>query len=201
MRLSANKFELICFHRSGTVDKKQSSQGNYYRSAPQMKIICCLPFGICISEDGNTALAVKHRICCIESVVKQLNKRVFRRRTVPARLKGKFLSSAVYASLLCGLELCACGAWTASSHLKYDFHISCEKAERRLGVKRPSTILSRNCLRWTGHMLRSEDKVLREVLCYVPENGRRSRERPRLRYFDTLKVDLEECNTINSNIK
>ena len=43
--------------------------------------------------------------------------------------------------------------------------------------------------------------VLREVLSYVPENGRRSRGRPRLRYFDTLKADLVERNTTNSNIK
>jgi len=120
----------------------------------------------------------------------------------------------VFASLLYGLEVCACGARDKRRldgffirlakrvlHLKYDFHLSYEEAERRLGVERPSTILSRNRIRWTGHMLRSEDTVLREVLSYVPENGRRSRGRPRLRYFDTLKADLAERDTTNSNIK
>ena len=34
------------------------------------------------------------------------------------------------------------------------------EAERSLGVTRPSTRLQRERLRWTGHMLRSEDTVL-----------------------------------------
>ena len=170
--------------------------------------------GSSISEDGKTSPAIKHRICCADSVVKRLNKRVFQRRSVPASLKGKFISSAVFASLLYGLEHCALGARDKRRldgffirlakrvhHLEYDYHLSYEVAERRLGVQRPSVILSRNHLRWTGHMLRSEDTVLREVLNFVPEKGKRSRGRPRLRYFDTLKADLAERNAINPNIK
>ena len=213
LRLSAKKCELICFHRPGTVDKstlpKVTVTGQLLKWKESVVYL-----GSRVSEDGKSASAVKHRICCAESVVERLNKRVFRRRTVPARLKGKFLSSAVFASLLYGLEVCACGTRDKRRldgffirlakrvlHLKYDFHLSYEEAERRLGVERPSSILARNRLRWTGHMLRSEDKVLCEMLSYVPENGRRSRGRPRLRYYDTLKVDLAERSTINSNIK
>ena len=47
--------------------------------------------GSCIAEDGNTLSAVKHRICCAESVVKRLNARVFCRRAVNAKLKGHFI--------------------------------------------------------------------------------------------------------------
>ena len=43
-------------------------------------------------------------------------------------------------------------------------------------------------------MLRSEDKVLREVLDFVPEGGARGRGRPRLRYYDTIKSDLLSLN-------
>ena len=43
-------------------------------------------------------------------------------------------------------------------------------------------------------MLRSEDKVLREVLDFVPEGGVRGRGRPRLRYYDTIKSDLLSLN-------
>ena len=213
LRLSAKKCELICFHRAGTVDKntlpKISVSGELLKWKNSVVYL-----GSRISEDGKTAPAIKHRICCADSVVKRLNKRVFQRRSVPASLKGKFISSAVFASLLYGLEHCALGARDKRRldgffirlakrvlHLKYDFHLSYEVAERRLGVQRPSTILSRNRLRWTGHMLRSEDTVLREVLDYVPEEGRRSRGRPRLRYYDTLKADLAERNAINPNIK
>lgn len=200
-------------HCPGTVDKsilpKLTGTGQLLKWKESVVYL-----GRRISEDCNTALTVKHRICYAESVVEQLNKRVFRRRTVPARLKGKFLNSAVFTSLLYGLELCSCDARDKRRldgflirlakrvlHLKYDFHLSYDEAERRLGVQRPSITLSRNHLRWIGHMLRSEDTVLREVINYIPENGRRSCRRPRLRYFDTLKADLVERNAINSNIK
>ena len=148
-----------------------------------------------------------------ESVVERLIKRVFRRRSVPARLKGKFLGSAVFASLLYGLEYCALGARDKRRldgffirlakrilHLNYDFHLSYEAAEEQLGVQRPSVLLARNRLRWAGHMLRSEDVVLREVLAYVPEGGHRLRGRPRLRFFDTIKADLAERTAMASKV-
>ena len=50
--------------------------------------------------------------------------------------------------------------------LPHDFHPSYEEAGRR-----PSQQLAKNRLRWTGHALRSDDKVLYEVLMFVPEKG------------------------------
>ena len=144
LRLSAKKCELICFHRAGTVDKntlpKISVSGELLKWKNSVVYL-----GSRISEDGKTAPAIKHRICCADSVVKRLNKRVFQRRSVPASLKGKFISSAVFASLLYGLEHCALGARDKRRldgffirlakrvlHLKYDFHLSYEVAERCL---------------------------------------------------------------------
>ena len=74
--------------------------------------------------------------------------------------------------------------------LPHDFHLSYTVAEERLGVKRPSTLLAKERLRWIGHALRSDDTVLLEVLTYVPEGGARGRGRPRRRFFDTIKTDL-----------
>ena len=62
--------------------------------------------------------------------------------------------------------------------LPHDFHLSYTAAEERLGVKRPSTLLAKERLRWIGHALRSDDTVLLEVLTYVPEGGARGRGRP-----------------------
>ena len=212
LRLSAKKCELICFHRPGTVDKSTLPEVSVAREILKWKS-SVVYLGSCISEDGKTAPAIKHRICCAESVVERFNKRVFRRRSVPARLKGKFLGSAVFASLLYGLEHCALGARDKRRldgffirlakrilHLNYDFHLSYEAAEKQLGVQRPSVLLSRNRLRWAGHMLRSEDVVLREVLAYVPEGGHRLRGRPRLKFFDTIKADLAERTAMASKV-
>ena len=47
-------------------------------------------------------------------------------------------------------------------------------------------------LRWTGHLLRSEDTVLYEALVFVPTGGARGRGRPRRRFYDTIKQDIAE---------
>ena len=208
LRLSPKKCELICFHRLGSIDKAALPQ-IYVATEPLKWKSTVVYLGSRLAEDGNTTAAVKHRICCAESVVERLNKRVFRRRTVGGRLKGHFVRSAVFASLLYGLEHCALGARDRRRldgyflrlakrvlQLRYDYHLSYEEAEQRLGVERPSQQLTRNRLRWIGHALRSDDIVLREVLTFVPEGGARRRGRPRLRFYDTLKADLAERNVV-----
>ena len=105
--------------------------------------------GSCIAEDGNTLAAIKHRICCAESVIKRLNGRVFCRRSVDNKLKGHFIESAVFASLLYGLEHCAFGTRDQRCldgfflrlakrvmFLRYDYHLSYEKAEEKIGIQR-----------------------------------------------------------------
>ena len=206
LRLSPEKCELICFHRPGTVDKNVLPKvlvGD--RTLPWKTSVVYL--GSRIAEDGNTLSAIKHRICCAESVVKRLNKRVFTRRSVSDKLKGHFIESAVFSSLLYGLEHCSIGIRDRRCldgyflrlakrvmHLRFDHHLSYLEAEERLGVRRPSSRLSSERLRWVGHVLRSEDSVLREVLQFVPVGGARGRGRPRRRYFDTIKLDLAERN-------
>ena len=163
LRLSPKKCELICFHRPGTVDKAslpQVSVGGMI--LPWKKSVIYL--GSCIAEDGNTLAAIKHRICCAETVVKRLNARVFCRCSVDNKLKGHFIESAVFVSLLYGLA-------KGVMYLRYDNHLSYEKAEVELGIQRPSLRLTEERLRWTGHMLRSVDSVLYEVLVFIPEGG------------------------------
>ena len=53
-------------------------------------------------------------------------------------------------------------------HLRYDYQLSYEEAEEKLGIQRPSIQLMQDRLRWTGHALRSDDTVLQEVLLFVP---------------------------------
>jgi hypothetical protein len=208
LRLSPTKCELICFHRPGTVDRNNLPEVTVAgRVLPWRTSVVYL--GSRIAEDGNTLAALKHRICCAETVVKRLDKRVFCRRTISDKLKGHFIESAVFASLLYGLEHCAFGLRDRRCldgfflrlakrvmHLRFDYHLSYVEAEERLGITRPSLRLARERLRWTGHMLRSEDTVLYEALVFIPEGGSRGRGRPRRRYYDTIKCDLADRNVI-----
>ena len=202
LRLAPEKCELICFHRPGTVDKRMLpvvKLGNFV--VPWKSSVIYL--GSLFSEDGNTLSVVKHRICCAETIVKHLNPRVFRRRAVSNRLKGNFINSAVFASLLYGLQYCAFGKREVRCldgyflrlakrvmRLPHNHHLSYAAAERALGVQCPSKLLAKARLRWIGHALRSDDSVLTEVLNFVPEGGARGRGRPRRRFIDTVKEDL-----------
>ena len=181
LRLAPQKCELICFHRPGTIDKN---------SLPQVKLgdhiipwkSSVVYLGSRFAEDGRTLAALKHRICCAETVVTRLNRRVFGRRSVEGKLKGQFVSSAVFASLLYGLQYCAFSKSDQRCldgyylrlvkrilHLPHDYHMSYVEAENRIGVERPSLRLAKERLRWSGHALRSE--VLSEVVTFVPESG------------------------------
>ena len=62
--------------------------------------------------------------------------------------------------------------------ISFDYHLSYVEAEERLGVRHPSSRVSSDRLRWIGHVLRSENLVLREVLQFVPVGGARGRGRP-----------------------
>jgi len=138
------------------------------------------------AEDGKTLNAVKHRICCAESVVSRLNTRVFRRREVGYHPKGQFVSSAVFSSLLYGLQYCSFSKRDQRCldgyylrlvkricFLLHDYHLSYEEAVERVGVERPSHRLSKERLQWTGHVLRSGNRVFFEVLTFIPEGGQR----------------------------
>ena len=54
----------------------------------------------------------------------------------------------------------------------------------------------REKLQWTGHMLRNEDAIRYESLVFVPVGGARGRGRPRMRFYDTLKADLQARGVI-----
>ena len=202
LRLAPQKCELICFHRPGTV---------VMNTLPVVKLgdkvipwkSSVIYLGSLFTEDNNTLAAIKHRICCAETIVRRLNPRVFRRRSVGNQLKGRFVNTAVFASLLYGLQYCASGKREIRCldgyflllakrvmRLPHDFHLSYAVAEQRLGLKRPSVLLAKERLRWIGHVMRSDDVILREVLSFVPEGGARGRGRPRRRLYDTIKGDL-----------
>ena len=202
LRLSPSKCELICFHRLGSVDKNLLpviKLGDHV--IPWKSSVTYL--GSLFTEDNSTLAAAKHRICCAESIVKRLMPRVFSRRSINGALKGQFVSSAVFASLLYGLQYCSFGKREQRCidgyylrlakrvlKLQFDYHLSYNTAAERLCVVQPSIRLRQERLRWLGHALRSPDSVLEEVLHFVPEGGKRGRGRPKRRLYDTVKADL-----------
>ena len=182
-----------------------------YKALPWKRSVVYL--GSCIVDDGSTLAAVKHIICC---AVLCLNNRVFSRCVINDKLRGNLISSALFASLLYGLEHCLFGVRDRRCldgyflrlvkrvmHLPYDFHLGYVDAEKRLGAQQPSSRLAMEQLRGTGHMLRGDDKVLFEAAAFGPPTGAHRRGRLGRCYMDTNKIDLADCNVIidNSGIK
>ena len=212
LRLSPDKCELICFHRKNSVNKDTLPRIVLGQTVLKWKS-SVVYLGSRFTENCSTLEAIKHRICCAETVVSRLNSRVFCRKSIPGYLKGKFINSAVMASLLYGLQYCAISKRDRRCldgfylrlvkrvlALPCNYHLSYDEAEKRTGVERPSVRLRKERLRWTGHVLRSDEQVLTEVLLFKPENGNRGRGRPKLRFYDTIKSDLK-AKEINVNDK
>ena len=141
LRLAPQKCELICFHRPGTVVMNTLPKVMLGDNVIPWKS-SVIYLGSLFTADENTLAAIKHRICCAGTVVKRHNPRVFRRRSVINQLKGKFVNTAVFASLLYGLQHCAPGKREHRRldgyflllakrvmRLPHDFHLSYEVAE------------------------------------------------------------------------
>jgi len=78
LHLAPQKCELICFHREGTINLTNLPVIKLGDTVVPWKS-SVVYLGSHFAEDGKTLNAVKHRICCAESVVSRLNTRVFRR--------------------------------------------------------------------------------------------------------------------------
>ena len=49
-----------------------------------------------------------------------------------------------------------------------------------------SSLSYKEMLRWIGHVLRSNECILQEVLTFIPEGDARGQGRPRRRFYDTI---------------
>ena len=62
----------------------------------------------------------------------------------------------------------------------------------RTGLSSIEDLLVRKNLRWTGHLMRmSPDMLHKQVLYSQLSSGHRKRGRPRLRFKDTIKINLK----------
>ena len=61
----------------------------------------------------------------------------------------------------------------------------------RTGLPSMEDLLIRKNLRWTGHlMMMSPDRLPKQSFCSQLYSGQRKRGRPRLRFKDTIKINL-----------
>ena len=133
---------------------------------------------------------------------------MWNRHGLSFKTKLKVYSAVVLPSLLYG-----CETWTVySRHSKQlnAFHVRClrtllhvkwqdkvpdSEILRRSEMESIHATLLRTQLRWAGHVCRMDDSRLHKRLLYGELTaGKRHLGRPKLRYKDTLKRSLKDCN-------
>ena len=68
----------------------------------------------------------------------------------------------------------------------------------RTGRPSMEDLLIRKNLRWTGHLMRmSPDRLPKQVLYLQLSSGHRKRGRPRLRFKDTIKRNLDSWTSLS----
>ena len=121
------------------------------------------------------------------------------------RVKGKIYRAIVQSTLLYGAE-----AWTVyrrqvkrlhafmMRHLRSIMRITWmdkvtnKEILERTGLPSIEDLLIRKNLRWTGHLMRmSPDRLRKQVFYSQLSSGQIKRGRPRLRFKDTIKRNLE----------
>src|SRR3978361_913526 len=142
-------------------------------------------------------------------VVAQLRSHVFNKRELSESTKLMIHWSIFRPTILYGSE-----SWVCSRNLIHDLEgadmkvlrmisgvsrrdqwenrIRNERIREDLNVDSIDEAARKSRLRWFGHVRRMNESRLPKLLLNAEANGRRGRGRPRRRYLDSVKCDLNE---------
>ena len=135
-------------------------------------------------------------------------------KTLPARVKGKVYSSMVRPAVVYGLETVAVTkkqvkgikvadvkilrfamGVTRKDKIRNEYIRSIVKVER-LGMK-----MREGRLRWYGHVMRRDQEYVGRKMMEMKLPGKRKRGRPKRRFLDVVKEDMEEVGAKETNIE
>ncbi|KAI8491112.1 PtdIns(3,5)P(2) sythesis regulation factor [Branchiostoma belcheri] len=163
--------------------------------------------GSTVSADGSLDKEISCRIRKASQALGRLRAKVLQQRGVKLSTKLKIYNAVVISTLLYG-----CETWTPyRRHIKQleKFHmrslrtimnirwqdkISNQEVLDRAQSSSIEALLLKAQLRWSGHVSRMDDsRIPRQLLYGELKLGSRRRGRPKLRYKDVLKNNLQWC--------
>ena len=164
--------------------------------------------GSTLSRNTNIDAEINNRISKASSAFGRLRENVWERRGISFESKLKVYRAVVLTTLLYGSE-----TWTAyRRHEKQlnHFHLRClrnllhirwqdkvpdTEVLRQTNFPSIITIMRKAQLRWAGHVSRmSDDRIPKQLLYGELCQGKRTVERQRKRFKDSLKVSLKDFN-------
>jgi len=198
MKISRSKTEYMC------VNERQNNGALKLQGEEVNKVDVFKYLGSTVQSNGECGKEVKKRMQAAWNGWRKVVS-VLCDRKLPARVKGKIYKVVVRPAMLYGLETVA---------LRKKDEAELEVAELKmlrysLGVTRMDKIRNQYIrgtahvgslgakirearLRWFGHVLRRETEYIGRRMLEMDLPGRRRRGRPKRRYMDAVKEDLNE---------
>lgn len=164
--------------------------------------------GDMLNGGGGVESATVFRVRCAWSKFRELSD-LLTNKEVSLRLKGKIYTTCVRSAMLYGSETWALKAeemarldrtemrmirWMSGVKLR-ERHTNLELREK-MGIDSVTEVLRRRRLRWWGHVLRKDDEEWVKKCMDLEVDGTRGRGRPRLRWREVVKKDMDDCGMV-----
>ncbi|MEL7196585.1 MAG: reverse transcriptase family protein, partial [Bacteroidota bacterium] len=211
MRISRSKTEYMCANIDGEVLGSIQLAGEELKRVNKFKYL-----GSIVEVDGNMEHEVKHRIQAGWNNWRAASG-VLCDRKVPLKLKGKFHRTVVRPAMIYGTETASLRKTEEKkmdvaemrmlrwmSGVTREDRIRNEYIRGSLKVVEASKKIQEGRLRWYGHLLRRDENHVGRYAMDMEVQGRRRRGRPRKRWRDCVREDLQwkdidEAEALNRN--
>ena len=175
----------------------------------ELKVVKSFTYlGSVLSDDGGMEKEISSRIQKASTAFGNLESRLWSRHGVSLYTKISIYNTSVLSALLYG-----CETWMIyKRQLKKleRFHQRCLRHILRIKWTTPTpdteilercklmsveAIITRQSLRWSGHLVRmGETRIPKQLVYGELSLGMRKQSKPKQRYKDTLKANLKKCN-------
>ena len=207
MKVSRSKTEYLCIN-GGNEDETVKMEDTKVSRVKEFKYL-----GSTVQESGSCEREVKKRVQAGWNGWKRVSGVICDKR-LPARVKGKVYSSVVRPAMVYGLETVAVTkkqvqemevaemkmlrfamGVTRKDKIKNEHIRSAVKVER-LEMK-----MREGRLRWYGHVMRRDQEYVGRKMIKMELPGKRKRGRPKRRFLDVVKEDMEEVGAKETDIE
>ena len=207
MKVSRSKTEYLCINR-GNDDETVKMEDTKVSRVKKFKYL-----GSTVKKSGGCEREVKKRVQSGWNGWRRVSGLICDRR-LPARVKGKVYSSVVRPAMVYGLETVAVTkkqveemevaemkmlrfAMGVTRKVKIrKEHIRSTVKVERLGIK-----MREGRLRWYGHVMRRDQEYVGRKMMEMELPGKRKRGRPKRRFVDVVKEDMEEVGAKETDIE
>ena len=207
MKVNRSKTEYLCIN-GGNDNETVKMEDTKVPRVKEFKYL-----GSTVQESGGCEREVKKRIQAGWNGWRRVSGVICDRR-LPARVKGKVYSSVMRPAMVYGLETVA-----VTKKQVEEMEVAEMKMLRfAMGVTRKDKIRNEHIrstvkverlrmkiregrLRWYGHVMRRDQEYVGRKMMEMELPGKRKRGRPKRRFLDVVKEDMEEVGAKETDIK